>query len=224
VWANWPPCINENKWHTDLTHVSMFLGFKINMHLMTLLWPLNKCICFHQHITAILEAYSSHGFARCRAITQALGLLQNGCTVLPLDSMMSLQLQHAFNIKVSIAMGGTSSASHQHCFWDAANLWLTLHLAADLKDIQALLDIKNPTSRVWTQPIGLLIPHKIHFTFFSDASYDNMGGWCPQLDLMWHITKSELALLRFHMVPTLSQPLMTQHQGPYTSTSWNSLL
>jgi len=55
--------------------------------------------------------------------------------------MMSLQIQHAFNTKVAIAMGGTPSASCQHCFWDTANLWLTLHLAANLKGIQALLNI-----------------------------------------------------------------------------------
>jgi len=27
LWGNWPPCINENKWRTDLTHHMNYLGF-----------------------------------------------------------------------------------------------------------------------------------------------------------------------------------------------------
>jgi len=71
---------------------------------------------------------------------------------------MSLQLQHTFNTKVAIAMGGTPSPSQQCRFWDSADIWLTLSLAKDLKGIRTLLDIVNPTSTAWTHLIGLLIP------------------------------------------------------------------
>jgi len=205
AWANRPPCINEHKWRTDLTHKSMFLGFEIDTRNMTLTWPLDKRMRLHHRITALLEAYSSHGFVKCREIAQALGLLRNGCAVLPLGSTMSLQLQHAFNTKVAIAMGGKPSPSRQRRFWDSAEIRLTPRLADDLKGIRTLLDINNITSTAWTRPIGLLIPRETQFTFFSDASYDGMGGWCPQLDIMWRITKEELCSLGFHMV-THSEP------------------
>ncbi len=71
---------------------------------------------------------------------------------------MSLQLQHAFNTKVAIAMRGTPSPSRQCRFWDSADIRLTPSLADDLKGIWTLLDIKNTTSTAWTRPIGLLIP------------------------------------------------------------------
>ncbi len=75
AWANRPPCINEHKWRTDLTHTSMFLGFEIDTRNMTLTWPLDKHTWLHHCIMALLEAYSTHGFVKCWAVAQALGLL-----------------------------------------------------------------------------------------------------------------------------------------------------
>jgi len=147
------------------THISMFLGFEIDTHSMTLTWPMDKCAQLYHHITAILEAYSTQGFAKCWAIAQALGLLHNGCMALPLGSTMLLQLQHAFNTKVAIAMVGMPLPSQQHCFWDMADIRLTPCLAANLKGICTLLNITNPMSWAWMHSIGLLIQPKIQFTF-----------------------------------------------------------
>jgi len=41
-WANRPPCINENKWTAQLTHLVTFLGFHIDTQSMTVTWPFAK--------------------------------------------------------------------------------------------------------------------------------------------------------------------------------------
>ena len=45
----------------------------------------------------------------------------------------------------------------------------------------------------------MLIPCESQFKFFSNASHDRLGGWCPQLHLMWRITKAKLLTLGFTM-------------------------
>jgi len=49
-------------------------------------------------------------------------------------------------------------------------------------------------------PIRLLVSRESQFTFFSNASYDGLGGWCPQWGIMWQITKYVLHLLGLPMV------------------------
>jgi len=97
LWANRPPCIIENKWTAQLTHMVTFLGFQIDTWAMTVTWLFAKQQRLHQQITDILFKYHKGGFIPCCALAQALGLLRNGCYVLPLGITMSLQLQHTFN-------------------------------------------------------------------------------------------------------------------------------
>jgi len=55
-----------------------------------------------------MEYFHACGFAPCKLLAQALGLLCNSCFVLPLDLALLLQLQYAINDKVKATLQGHS--------------------------------------------------------------------------------------------------------------------
>jgi len=98
TWAHRPPCINEKKWNYTMSHRTTFLGFNIDTRTMQVTWPLDKQTRLRDRINEIIQAATQdNGFVSCRLIAQALGLLRNGCAVVPLGATLSLQIQHAFN-------------------------------------------------------------------------------------------------------------------------------
>jgi hypothetical protein len=52
---------------------------------------------------------------------------------------------------------------------------------------------------VWSCYIGLLIPRNATHAFLSDASYEGLGGWSPQFEVQWRLTKADLIELGFDM-------------------------
>jgi len=60
-------------------------------------------------------------------------------------------------------------------------------------------------------------PLQKHIHIVSNASHEGLGGWCPQFNPMWHITKVELWALGFitavHSKPSLGDsPDMTSFE------------
>jgi hypothetical protein len=52
-------------------------------------------------------------------------------------------------------------------------------------------------SPVWSRYIGLLIPRVATHQFLSDASYEGVGGWSPDFQVMWRLSREDLLLLGF---------------------------
>jgi hypothetical protein len=46
--------------------------------------------------------------------------------------------------------------------------------------------------RLWSRPIGLLIPRESTATVLSDTSYGGIGGWSEDFGFLWRITRQEL--------------------------------
>jgi len=92
-----------------------------------------------------------------------------------------------------------SSICHQCIFWDTAMVHLTKQLVHNFKAIQQLLPTEEDCTMIWMQPISLLTPQESMFTFLSGASHKGLGGWSPQFNLMWQVTKEEHTTLGFIM-------------------------
>jgi hypothetical protein len=60
-------------------------------------------------------------------------------------------------------------------------------------------------SRVWTRPIGLLIPRSPTITPVSDACYGGLGGWAQAHPLIWRLNKADLEACGF-ILPTGKEP------------------
>jgi len=91
-------------------------------------------------------------------------------------------------------------------FWESSTIQLSTCIIKELCQVTLLLNINNPPSIIWWQPIGLLIPQESQFSFLSDASHKCIGSWCLQFGLMWWVTKEELGTLGYSMVVT-TEPL-----------------
>jgi hypothetical protein len=52
-------------------------------------------------------------------------------------------------------------------------------------------------SPVWSQYIGLLIPHDDTHKFLFDASYVGIGSWSPDFKVHWHVPYNALISLSF---------------------------
>jgi len=122
TWGHRPPCINAQKWPTHLRHQVTFLGFEIDTRAMTLTWPVDKRRRLQHRINVIKENARAGGQVPCKLLAQTLGLLRNGCLVLPLGSTLSLQTQYAVNDKVKAAFQGGTSPRKQCIFWDTARV------------------------------------------------------------------------------------------------------
>jgi len=60
-------------------------------------------------------------------------------------------------------------------------------------------------SRIWTRPIGLLIPRPPTITPISDACYGGLGGWAQGHPLIWRLNKADLEACGF-ILPTGREP------------------
>jgi hypothetical protein len=54
-------------------------------------------------------------------------------------------------------------------------------------------------SPVWSRYIGLIVPRAATHTILSDASYAGIGGWSPDFQVQWRITRHDLVTLGFNM-------------------------
>jgi len=133
-----------------MSHKTTFLGFSISIHLMNITWPFDKQTHLCQHIQEIIMTTQGNGFVSCHLIAQALGLLRNGCIVLPLGAMLLLQIQHAFNDCIKDYMQKGSSIWHQRVFWDSATICPTDQLQHDFKALRTLLTTGRTLPTTWT--------------------------------------------------------------------------
>jgi hypothetical protein len=65
--------------------------------------------------------------------------------------------------------------------------------------IAEILLIEPEFSPVWSQYIGLLIPRDATHHIFSNASYAGIGGWSPDFQIQWRVTRADLLILGFPM-------------------------
>jgi len=108
TWGHHHPSIIVQTWMMHLQHHITFLQYKIDIHYMTLMWPLNK----QWH----LQHVQTGDFVPCKLLAQALGLLYNSCFMRPLGSTLSLQLQYMVNNRVKAALQGCPSPHKQNIF------------------------------------------------------------------------------------------------------------
>ena len=198
-WAQRPPIINAEKWIEFVTYCCTFLGFFIDTRAMTISWPQLKRGRLATLLDQLVTEYTAGRPISCRLVARILGLLRNGCQVAPLGSFLSIRLQHCLNSLISAAAGKGSFSSPNRIrrWWSRAFIRPDRESVNDLRWLRSILEPEKQESRFWTRPIGLLVPRTIQGLWYSDASYEGIGGWCRYFRVMWRITKSDLEALEF---------------------------
>jgi hypothetical protein len=181
-------CIAPDKWDPVVSYIVLFLGYKINSRTMMVTWPYYKR-------TALLAEIEEALAARQRCITpklaaSILGKIRSVYDVAPWGPYISFSLSEALKAATR------SAFSNRKSWWKRGKVRLSASVREDLRFLCEFLS-EPEFSPVWSRYIGLLVPRVATHALLSDASYEGIGGWTPDFELMWRLTRDDLILLGF---------------------------
>lgn len=182
--------LQDEKWEHSADFEVHHLGFDICTRRMQVSWPNDKRQSLKEAVEVILSRQ------RCRTtpieVAVILGLLRNGATVCPLGNFLSIRLQHCLSDAIHRA-GAIRSIKRQ--WWRSQAIFPTPDAIRDLR----LLFNSLGRDELWHRPIALLIRRAITALFYSDASYQGLGGWSPTFHICWRLSRQDLADHGFSM-------------------------
>jgi hypothetical protein len=136
-----------------------------------------------------------------RNVARPLGLIRHGALVSVIGSHLSIRLQHSLNnaIRAQAVRGKVTKR-----WWHTSRVRIPNDAMTDICLVRMFLALEGH-SRVWTRPIGLLIPRSPTITPISDACYGGLGGWAQGHPLIWRLNKADLEACGF-ILPTGREP------------------
>ena len=210
-WGNRPDVINGNKWQEWVCQSLRYLGYDLDAASMTVRWPYTKRL----RLDDVLEQLFRDGHKRRTGasvklllLARVLGLTRNGGLVSPIGLYSILRLQYCVNDAVRDYFTGLPAHFDLlrdkrllQSWWRHVRISLPSEVWEDLCWLRELLDLRQPMSRHWCRPIGMLIRRQVDFEMLSDASYEALGGWCSYFRLLWRVTTFDLMQLGFPVTP-----------------------
>lgn len=201
-----PPVINETKFAAIVSHLLQYLGFLIDSRAMEVEWPLEKRQKLAQMIADLFINRDPNVKLTPSRLSRPLGLIRHGAPVANLGVYHSLRLQHRLNDVLSKFGSGRfarNRAAHRRWWKHFDTGEPDEELVIELKLLHAALT--EPQHRhVWRRPIGLIVKRMWDSHLEGDASYQGLGGFCPELDFMWRISRADMVSIGFEMY----------HEGP----------
>jgi hypothetical protein len=182
-------CIAADKWVNTASFVVLFLGFYINSRSMTVTWPLYKRQALYEDIQAAL---ASPRKVTPKLAASIIGKLRSASAIAPWGPYLS------FSIADQLKRVCRQGSSQSRTWWRRGKVRFTKEVQDDLRFLCEQL-LRPEFDPVWSCYIGLLIPRDATHAFLSDASYEGLGGWSPQFEVQWRLTKADLIELGFDM-------------------------
>jgi hypothetical protein len=182
-------CIAPEKWDTTASFTVLYLGYLINSRTMRITWPLYKREALH---ASILLALKNPQRVPPKVAASILGKVRAAGLIAPWGPYISFSLADAIKRATRNAFGPIRT------FWSRGNIRFNRSVTADLKLLAESLTLPE-FSPVWSCYIGLLIPRVATHAFLSDASYEGVGGWSPEFQVQWRLTREDLLELGFHL-------------------------
>jgi hypothetical protein len=110
-----------------------------------------------------------------------------------MGDMLSIRLQWTLIAAVNEA-GAVCSATSR--WWRHQLVSISAEVYVDLILLHACrAETTGPTAEgtsIGSRPVGMVIRRKLTAQAFSDASYNGLGGWCPNLSFFWLLLASDL--------------------------------
>jgi hypothetical protein len=181
-------CIAPAKWDPLVTYMFLFLGYRINSRTMMVTWPHYKREALNNEIIDALS--SKHKCVTPKLAASILGKIRAVYDVAPWGPYISFSLSEA------LKKATRSAFSQKRSWWTRGKVRLSASVRADLLFLCEFL-CEPEFSPVWSRYIGLLIPRTATHELLSDASYEGIGGWSPEFQVMWRFTRDDLLLLGF---------------------------
>ena len=181
-------CIAPDKWDPLVSFTVLFLGYLINSRTLMVTWPYYKRKALLDEIMAALATRS-----RCitpKLAASILGKIRSVYDVAPWGPYISFSLSEALKKATRAAFRNKRS------WWARGKVRISASVREDLRFLCTYLS-EPEFSPVWSRYIGLLIPRVATHQFLSDASYEGVGGWSPDFQVMWRLSREDLLLLGF---------------------------
>jgi hypothetical protein len=181
-------CIAPDKWDPIVSYIFLFLGYRVNSRTLMVTWPLYKRKALHEEIVEALN--SKHRCVTPKLAASILGKIRSVYDVAPWGPYISFSLSEA------LKKATRSAFSSNRTWWTRGKVRLSASVRADLRFLCEFLN-EPEFSPVWSRYIGLLVPRMATHELLSDASYEGIGGWSPEFEVMWRFTREDLLLLGF---------------------------
>jgi hypothetical protein len=198
-------CIAPDKWDPTVSYVVLFLGYQINSRTMMVTWPLYKRQALYLEIK---EALRSRNITPKQSAS-ILGKIRAVGDIAPWGPYIS------FSLSEGLKAAARSAFNTNRSFWHRGKIRLSKTIKADLNFLCEYLRAPE-FSPIWSRYIGLLIPRLATHALLSDASYEGVGGWSPDFQVMWRLTREDLILLGFPIKlvnPTTGEPAALDTEG-----------
>jgi hypothetical protein len=179
----------EDKGVTEATHILLFLGYLINSRTLMVRWHFYK----RETLIADIEA----ALAKPRHVTpkiaaSIMGKVRAAGEIAPWGAYISYSLADA------IKRASRQAFHPARKWWSRGKIRFSRRVIEDLKLLIESLQLEE-FSPVWSCYIGLLVPRIALYRLLSDASYEGLGGWSPEFQIQWRLTREDLLELGFHL-------------------------
>jgi hypothetical protein len=171
-------CIAPEKWDAMATFTVLFLGYRINSRTMQITWPLYKRKALYADI---LLALNNPTRVPPKVAASILGKVRAAGLIAPWGPYISFSFAESIKHATCRAFGPIRS------FWSRGKVRFNQSVIAALKLLAESLELPE-FSPVWSCYIGLLVPREAAHSALSDASYEGVGGWSPELQIQWRFT------------------------------------
>ena len=187
------PSLSEEKFVKAAAWRMEQLGLDVDTRLMRIIYPLLKREDFLRVIDTGWAPGSSH---TTKEIAHLLGHARTASVILPLGSYFSIRLQQWLNHCIVTLTDGfsdnASQANRTKAAWRSRRGFTTPNdIAHDVSLLRSFL-VSAIADRIWSRPIGLLIPRSPHMVSLTDASYEGLGGYSTAFNFKWRLSSADL--------------------------------
>jgi hypothetical protein len=182
-------CMAADKWETAASFIVLFLGFYINSRTMMVTWPLSKRMALLHDITTALAQPRK---VTPRVTASIMGKVRSAGEIAPWGPYIT------FSVADTLKNATRNAFSSHRSWWSKGKVRFSKKVQADLRFLSEQLVLPE-FSPVWSCYIGLLVPRTATHSLISDASYEGLGGWSPEFEIQWRLTKDDLKELGFHV-------------------------
>jgi hypothetical protein len=179
-------CLAPEKWERDASSAMLYLGFLICSRTLRVTWPLSKRAELFDEIMQALDL--KRPWFQPKVVASIIGKLRSASLVAPWGPYLSFSLAMALNHSVRSAYEATRR------WWQRGHVWVSKSVQQDQRIVATYLQ-EPEYSPVWSRYIGLIVPRDATHTILSDASYAGIGGWSPDFQVQWRITRQDLMAL-----------------------------
>jgi hypothetical protein len=182
-------CMAADKWEIIASHVVLFLGYYINSRTLMVTWPLYKRVALHADIQLALQAPNQ---VPPKVAASIMGKVRAAGEIAPWGPYIS------FSLATAIKNASRRAFHPTRRWWTKGRITFTQEVINDLLLLCESLNLPE-FSPVWSCNIGLLISRIATHKFLSDASYEGLGGWSPDFQVQWRLTRADLLEMGFNL-------------------------